>query len=69
MIDEGGVSIAGTSKSAKRRQKEREKEQDARSLASRVGRQGEVRVLNSGGAAPSRPASREGKAFNDTSAC
>lgn len=52
------IAHAGTSKAAKRRQKEKEKEQ-ARSLAERVGRPGETEVLNSG-----RPAvmgqSREG---------
>lgn len=50
--------FAGTSKSAKKRAKEKEKQQDERLLASRVGRQGEVRVLNSGQGANGRPAGK-----------
>jgi len=48
-------AIAGTTKAARRKARE---EQDARSLVARVGRQGEIRVVNPGRANPA--ASREG---------
>lgn len=54
------LSFPGTSKHAKKRAKEKEKEAEARSLASRVGRQGEIRVLNSGVAQDSQQGSRQG---------
>ena len=52
--------FAGTSKSAKRRAKEKEKEEDGRLLASRIGRQGEIRVLNAGQGTNGRQAGRKG---------
>lgn len=58
------IEIAGTSKHAKKRAKEKEKEQEARSLASRVGRQGEIRVLSSGRAQEDASGRREGKSFS-----